>query len=126
MDGKTHLVIGLVAGAGCIYLENKFKVDINVMGNAKFLIGCAIGSLIPDTDIRNSMLGRFIPLWLLFEHRTVTHSILFVLIIGFISVVFGFGTMHSIGICVGAITHLALDAITPMGLPYIFFPLYKD
>lgn len=121
MDGKTHLVAGIAAGAGIVYLENKLGMEFNP--SMIFLVGgCAFGSLLPDIDIDNSMLGRFIPGWLLWEHRTVTHSLFFLLVSGLIGLIFKYNLALSIGLMIGVGTHLILDAITPMGLPYFLFP----
>jgi hypothetical protein len=34
-----------------------------------------IGALFPDADTRKSVMGRLIPLWLLFKHRGFTHKL---------------------------------------------------
>ena len=122
MDGRTHLVAGVLAGVGLVYLENKIGIDINGLDNALFVLGCGVGSLLPDIDIDTSLLGRFIPAWLLYEHRTVTHSLLFMLVVGILSFVLHASLALIIGLELGIGTHLILDAITPMGLPYLLYP----
>lgn len=122
MDGKTHLAAGVMTGAGVVYLKNKLGVDINALDSALFVAGCSLGSLLPDIDIDNSMLGRFIPGWLFWEHRTVTHSIFFMGVVGFLGLLFKVSLALNIGLIVGIGTHLILDGITPMGLPYLLFP----
>ncbi|QEH68698.1 metal-dependent hydrolase [Cellulosilyticum sp. WCF-2] len=121
MDGKTHLAAGIITGVGVVYLENKLGFEISP-SNLLFIVGCAAGSLLPDIDIDNSMLGRFIPGWLFWEHRTVTHSIFFMVVLGLIGLLFKMDIGLIIGLVVGAATHLILDGITPMGLPYLLFP----
>lgn len=121
MTGKVHLTAGVLTGVGIICLENKLGINISI-SSLLFAVGCATGSLLPDIDIDNSMLGRFIPGWLFWEHRTVTHSIFFMIILGLIGIIFKINLGFTIGIVVGIATHLVLDSITPMGLPYLLFP----
>ena len=123
MDGKTHLAAGIAAGAGIVYLQNKLGMEFNP--SMIFLVcGCALGSLLPDIDIDNSMLGRIIPGWLLWEHRTVTHSLFFLFVAGLIGLLFKGNLVLSEGLMIGVGTHLILDGITPMGLPYLLFPFF--
>lgn len=122
MDGKTHLLAGVVAGSGIVYLESKIGIDINDLNNTLLIAGCGVGSLLADIDIDNSMLGRFIPGWIFFEHRTVTHSIFFIGVVGLIGYLFNINLALNIGIMVGMVTHLLLDGTTPLGLPYLMFP----
>ena len=131
MDGKTHLMTGILAGAGIVYLESKIGVNVDDLSNALFIVGCALGSLIPDIDIDTSTLGRFIPGWLFWEHRTITHSIFFMLACGLTGSILKINSAINIGAMVGFVTHLILDSLTPMGLPYLLFPfitskLYKN
>ena len=121
MTGKTHLTVGILTGIGVVYLKNKLGFDISG-SNILFVVGCSVGSLLPDIDIDNSMLGRYIPGWLFWEHRTVTHSIFFMIAIGLIGLLFKINLGLTIGIVAGIATHLILDGMTPMGLPYLLFP----
>lgn len=122
MTGKTHLIVGTLTGIGCAYLENKLGLDMS-LSKLLVVVGCAIGSLLPDIDIENSLLGRFIPGWLFWRHRTVTHSILFMIVIGIMGLVLKINLGFTAGMVVGIGTHLVLDAMTPRGLPYLLFPL---
>ncbi len=126
MDGKTHLGAGVLTGLGVVYLKNKLDIDINALDSTLFVVGCGIGSLLPDIDIDGSMLGRFIPGWLLWEHRTFTHSMLFMLLVGLIGWIIKSPYALDIGLSVGVCTHLILDGVTPMGLPYLFYPIAYD
>lgn len=123
MDGKTHLMTGILAGAGIVYLESKIGVNVNDLNNALFIGGCALGSLLPDIDIDTSILGRFIPGWVFCEHRTVTHSIFFLVACGCAAALFKINLALNIGAMIGIATHLILDGTTPLGLPYLMFPL---
>lgn len=122
MTGKTHVIVGTLTGIGCIYLDKKLGMNI---GSSKLLVvaGCALGSLLPDIDIENSLLGRFIPGWLFWRHRTVTHSIFFAIVVGLIGLLLNINVGFNVGVVVGIGTHLVLDAMTPRGLPYLLFPI---
>jgi membrane-bound metal-dependent hydrolase YbcI (DUF457 family) len=93
---------------------------IQVQVNDVFLnpIPLLIGSLFPDTDIKYSKLGKFIPLWLLFNHRGFTHTlpamVLFSLPIG----MFYSWKWCALFAC-GYLLHLAMDSSTPMGIKWI-------
>lgn len=124
MNGKTHLAAGVIAGIGIMSLQNRYGI---VLGEpiGMVVVGSGIGSLLPDIDIKNSMLGRFIPLWLFVEHRTITHSLMFVAVITGMAAIVQLNLSIVVGLCVGLITHLLLDSITPMGLPYLLYPIKR-
>lgn len=125
MDGKTHLAAGVMTGIGAVYFKNKFDIDINVLDSTLFIIGCGFGSLLPDIDLPDSMLGHFVPFVSYFmEHRTITHSLFFMLVTVLIALVCKSPYSLIVGLCVGIGTHLLLDSITPMGLPYLLFPFH--
>ena len=122
MDGRTHLVAGVLTGIGAGTLCNKLGIqDVNI----SLIAGSVLGSLLPDTDIENSMLGRFIPIWLFVEHRTITHSIFFIIIICILGFVLKLNIFLIVGLIAGIGSHLLLDSITPMGLPYLLYPFYR-
>lgn len=123
MDGKSHLAAGIVLSAGTIFLlTDKLGMTIDPGTSAYFILGSTVGALLPDVDIDNSMLGRFIPLWLFTEHRTITHSLFFIVALDSIALLLHAPLSLILGLSVGLISHLVLDGITPMGLPYLFFP----
>lgn len=124
MDGKTHLAAGVVTGVSIVYLENKLGMDIS-KSSILFVVGCGLGALLPDIDIEYSPMGKCIPVWLFLKHRTVTHSIFFIVIVGLIGLMFGVNAGLNIGFMVGIATHLLLDSSTPMGLPYLLFPFNR-
>ncbi len=75
------------------------------------LTACIIGSLIPDIDL-------VLPL----EHRTLTHSLLFVLLISVSYYLISKDKRNSLGLLVGMLSHLLLDLFSPVGLT-LFYPL---
>ena len=122
MDGKTHLATGILTGVSVVYARDKFGLDISE--GILLVTGCGIGALLPDIDISNSLLGRFIPLWLFVEHRTITHSLLFMLVVCLLGLILKIPYSLNIGLLVGISTHLVLDGLTPMGIPYLLYPFH--
>lgn len=85
MSGIVHLAVGVMVGKA---------VGMNVALSA-------LGSLLPDTDHRRSILGRWIPMWLFFKHRGFMHSIPALIIAYLIHPALGLGYA----------THLLLDRL---------------
>ena len=76
MLGRTHIINSIAIVS--IPLATGVKIDFNYI---LFLLLVAIGSLIPDIDEPNSLLGRKLkflsyPINIFFGHRTITHNIL--------------------------------------------------
>lgn len=124
MDGKTHLVAGVLAGIGIVALENKLGIGNN-LDKVLLVVGCGVGSLLPDTDHPEAPAGRILPLWIFFKHRTYTHSLFFVLSVGLIAVMFHANVWLTVGLVLGILTHLILDSTTHMGVNWIY-PLKKE
>lgn len=122
MNGKTHLAAGVLVGIGVDTLCGKIGIQ---QTEIPLIAGSALGSLLPDIDISGSMLGRFVPLWLFVEHRTVTHSLFFILVVGLIGLLLKASCSLNIGLMIGVASHLMLDGITYTGLPYLFYPFYR-
>ena len=72
-----------------------------------------IGSVFPDTDIRQSLAGRFLPLWLFFNHRGFTHTIPACILFSLPIAVFYSWEWAGL-FAAGYILHLAMDDGTPM------------
>src|SRR4051794_19919464 len=108
MEGKTHLIGGIAAGA--FYLTTLGSVN----NEAFFIASCAFGALIPDIDHTGSTIGRKVPMIdniisAVFGHRSFTHSLLF-LILAFL--LFGrvdWPASIEIGLWIGMISHMLLD-----------------
>ncbi|MBM7691461.1 inner membrane protein [Peribacillus deserti] len=119
MEGKTHIVGGIAAGA--LYLKTVGTVQPEVL----FFTSCIAGALLPDICSPTSTIGRMIPLLdrlvsKTFGHRTITHS-LFMLILTFMV----FRLTHlpeaiELGIWIGMASHLVLDAITVKGIQFLW------
>lgn len=94
MTGKTHAAAGVCAA-----------LLLSAPTGGVVLAG--LGALLPDIDCASSELGKnFKVIGALFEHRSFTHSLLFVLL----------GTLLSKWVGLGILTHLLLDMMTKAGI----------
>jgi len=84
------------------------------------LIGGLIGSILPDADTRHSYMGKMIPAWLIFKHRSYTHSLFAMGLCSGLAWAM-FGRDMGIGIGLGYGTHLLTDG--PWRLRQFLFPL---
>ncbi|MCY8478064.1 metal-dependent hydrolase [Bacillus atrophaeus] len=122
MQGKTHTVGGAAAAVIAAQVMN--------LGDPALVAASgAIGGIVPDICHGGSKIGRRLPILskiinLLFGHRTFTHSLLFLLIVGGIGFynVPGDSLNLFIGFMVGMGSHLLLDAATKNGIAF-FYPL---
>ena len=119
MRGTQHLHFGIVTTAtvaGCMVLSGMAHpleaVPLVVLGG--------IGSLLPDIDNTDSKLGRKHPfvssfIEAQFGHRTITHAVLPWLVA---LVVCLFLPAWTLGLPLGVLGHLFLDAFTIHGVPF--------
>ena len=129
MTTPNHITGGIVfTGLFCSLF------NINVFANPIYITLTVFGSLIPDIDHTKSIIGKlFYPIakWLSikFGHRTITHSIFFLLVITlfsiFIDKVFFNNYNISIIIFFSVFSHLLFDMMTIQGIP-LFYPVYKN
>jgi len=114
MLNKTHLVITIFFILVFIPLVNSKII---------FIIIALICSLIPDSDIKSSFLGKykfFRPLQFFVTHRGFFHSLLFMIIgILFFLIIYPIGAF---GFFVGYSSHLIADSFTKEGIRF-FYPL---
>src|SRR5690625_5082017 len=104
MEWTTHALSGAVAGY--IFTGGDYKGA---------LVG-GVAGVISDLDEQRSKFGKVFfpisyPLHAIFGHRTFTHSLLFVFILGVISFIF-FESWVYIGIVSGVLAHILGDMIT--------------
>lgn len=126
MNYRAHTAGAVVSGCGVIYLFNQIGISINPL----YIIGgAAIGGLIPDIDHPKSFLGSAIqPIsTIIMEtigHRTITHSLLFLLIVSCAVAIFNI--MLGVGVGIGILSHIILDLLTPKtnGVAFLY-PFYK-
>ncbi len=117
MQGKTHLLAGLLIG---LFLASLVPATVTKIAIIAFAI---VGSLFPDVDIATSTLGRKVKLvGYLFTHRGFFHSFLLLVLL---SIIFAelFFFLAGASFFLGMFSHLLLDSITKEGLS--FWPLQK-
>ncbi|KMK77756.1 metal-dependent hydrolase [Alkalihalobacillus pseudalcaliphilus] len=121
MTGKTHIMGGIAASATVAYFTNYDPLAMMVSG--------AVGGLLPDICHGGSKMGRRFPVTsrivnTLFGHRTFTHSLLFLAIIGFILNQFMPVEAITVGVLTGMTSHILLDSFTRNGVRLFYpFPL---
>ncbi|GAA0607581.1 metal-dependent hydrolase [Virgibacillus siamensis] len=119
MTGKTHLIGGLTAGIAAQYFADYHAQDL------LFLASCTAGALVPDICHGGSKIGRKLPVLshlirILFGHRTVTHSLLFMVALGAILSSTPLPAGITAGILIGIASHLLLDAATARGIALLW------
>ena len=132
MRGTTHLTSGVCAGAIlCSYLKQPLSTETIFIAS-----GAIIGSLFPDIDEPQSLLGRKIkPIsWLTKKatgHRGIIHTpfmlVLFGILLYFLYWKFPLNAniqLFGLGFVIGYMMHLILDALTPRGI--MLFSPFSD
>jgi len=119
MEGKTHIVGGLAAGA--LYLNLGGAVG----HEALFFGSLALGALIPDIDHTGSLIGRKVPLIdniisTVFGHRSFTHSLLFLVLAFFLFQQTSWPKDIELGILMGMFSHMVLDMLTKQGVKFLW------
>lgn len=76
-----------------------------------------IGSVFPDCDHKKAPMGKLLPLWLVFNHRGFTHTLL--ALVAFSSLVCIYDFKWGISFGVGYLLHLLEDDSTPMRIKWI-------
>lgn len=135
MKGKTHKIGGACAGAiaGAMLLQPPYTFD-KMLLTGILVGGSIIGSLMPDIDHQGSTIGHKMKLISsvisnLFGHRGMTHAPLIHILLTIILLFLG-GTFTDfpklcyisfvIGLFVGGLSHLILDAMTIAGIPALY------
>lgn len=107
---------------------------INILSSIPLLVVTGIGSLLPDIDHSQSLLGKlFYPIakWInrRFGHRTLTHSVPIIVAIGMISGIiesFCSDNYHiTITLCLAYFFHILLDMFTISGVK-LMYPFQRD
>ncbi|MCZ2259550.1 metal-dependent hydrolase [Sporosarcina sp. G11-34] len=117
MTGKTHIVGGIAASLAYAQIGNH---DPLIMLGAGI-----IGALLPDICHGGSKIGRKLPLLsklinMLFGHRTLTHSLLFLVIVAWLLNSFIPNEAVKAGILAGMVSHYLLDMATKNGIKLLF------
>lgn len=94
-----------------------------------FYGSCLVGALLPDICHPGSFTGRRTKylsknISRIFGHRTITHSILFIILMYWLTstFTFQFSELIQTGVLVGILSHLLLDALTVRGIQ-LFYPI---
>lgn len=129
MTAPNHLTGGIVfTGLFCSFFS------VNIFANPIFITATLFGSLLPDIDHTKSWIGKaFYPVakWLSvnYGHRTITHSIFFLIGICVLSIFLekNFRADYSVSIILffSVLSHLIFDMVTLQGIP-LFYPFYKN
>lgn len=117
MTGKTHIIGGIAAATAYAYYSNYDPSTLVISG--------AIGAIIPDICHGGSKIGRRFPILskiinAIFGHRTFTHSLLFLVLIGYVTSLFFENQSVVIGVLLGMASHLVLDACTKNGIKLLY------
>jgi inner membrane protein len=129
MTAPNHITGGIVfTGLFCSFFS------INIFANPVFIGVTVLGSLLPDIDHTKSWIGKSVyPIakWLSrnYGHRTITHSIFFLIGIFLISLFIekNFREDYSISTILffSILSHFIFDMVTLAGIP-LFYPFYKN
>lgn len=137
MNGICHKIGGTVSGVITTYL---ICPEITLPVIATSVVASQLGSLIPDIDEPNSILGKKVKLLskglkTIFGHRGIIHTPIFLVLLSFIIFYFGrkyvppdyesYFYLAFINFNVGYVSHLFLDMLTPAGI-MLFYPFSKN
>lgn len=113
---RTHLIFAFLMGL--VFIE------LNRGNKYLFLFLVLVSGIIPDIDYPRSKVGRRFwliskPLYFLFGHRRLFHSLFFLIIVNFF--VFLFFSEYYRGVFIGYGSHIFLDMMTKQGV-MLFYP----
>lgn len=124
---KTHSVFAVFLGA---ILSFYLHLKIDPHGMLSFYPALMLGGLLPDIDIKTSIISKFLfPVaWIVrifCKHRGFTHSLLAILILLVTSLKYwDHNPLFFIGLPIGYVSHIFLDMLTPEGV-VLFYPFFK-
>lgn len=119
MTGNTHILGGIASSLAFVQITHYDQII--VVGASVF------GALLPDICHTGSKIGKIFPIIskivnIVFGHRTLTHSLLFLMIISFVMNHYISNESIVAGVIIGVISHYVLDMFTKKGI-MLFFPL---
>lgn len=136
MNGACHRVAGVTTG---VILAHIVEPQLTLPTLAISVLASQVGSLIPDIDEPNSIVGKKVKLLSgvikkIFGHRGIIHTPFFLLLIN-LGLLFlkdkvpdawiNYYYLTWIAFDAGYLSHLLLDFLTPYGL-MIFFPISSE
>lgn len=119
---KGHMMVA----TACFLVYKDFQLEKNWVIDARIFLEYVVvmvGVLLPDIDYPESTIGKRVkylsyPIYMLFGHRKLTHSALFVG--GMFWLGLEYDNMLICYLAVGAGLHLVGDYLTPEGVPILF------
>lgn len=127
---KGHLKGGIIAGIGIVFLAKPFDyASIHLIDLVQFSSSVLIGSLLPDIDHPQSIIGQRVPfistpIHKLWGHRSITHSIFFLMGSTYLAHFLSFSFI-ALGLGIGILSHILLDLLCPGSGVAFLYPLYK-
>lgn len=126
MNYKQHILGGI--GLGLLvdrYIEKELVINYFNIDFVFYYLGIALGSLIPDIDTPKSWIGKRLlflswPIYKLFNHRGLTHSLAFTLFLTFVISNLFHNEQFTKGIFIGCLSHLILDMFDLKGIPLLY------
>lgn len=117
MTGNTHILGGIASSLALVQVT---QYDPFVLAGAS-----VFGALLPDICHTGSKIGRTFPIVSkmvnhLFGHRSLTHSLLFLLLMAFVMYKYIPNESITVGILIGMISHYVLDMFTKKGIKLLF------
>lgn len=114
MEWTTHALSGVAVG----YIA---------LGDWKYALISGVAAVLPDLDEPKSKFGKpfffiSLPVNKMFGHRTLTHSLLFVIIAGAVGLIFSPSIAYSI--VLGLLAHIAGDMLT--GKVQLLYPINES
>ena len=92
------------------------------VGKYFLIVFTLLGSLVPDIDAADSIIGRkFKPISMFLRHRGFFHSIILMVILGILMFIITQNSYYTLAIMLGFVSHLVMDGLTRAGIP-AFWP----
>lgn len=113
-------VVSMVIGSVSLYFiaEGSYPLTITMV-----FLSFALGSVLPDIDSEDSTIGKYIkPISRAIPHRTITHTIWAVLLLGGLAWVFE--SIHLAALTLGYFIHIVQDSFSDKGIRW-FYPVPK-
>lgn len=126
MLGKSHVIVS-EAVLLSLATNPKYEFALNTSTTSNvlwFMGGVALGTLLPDIDQPDSILGRFNPLAKTLKHRTITHTLWAAILVTWLCWHFGNHQPLWYGLALGYWAHLLEDFFSRESVPWLY-PLVK-
>lgn len=119
-EWREHIIYGVfVAWIISVLL------DFTLFETIEYFILVPIGIVLPDIDKDNTLVGRRVkPLSKFINkkvgHRTLTHSLFFITVLYYSSIIAFGNNIVSTGLMIGCVMHVLFDLMTPWGVPLAY------